>query len=188
LDARTSHDLSFPFNLVKRGLRAVYEPAARAEEAMARTVEGEFRRKRRMMRHAWPTVLRGGMLDPRGYGFAYALEIVSHRVLRYASPALHLVALGASATLAARRRPLYVVVLAAQVAAFAAAVLAPALDARKSPRSGPDRPAGHAPGGAVRLARLARYYVLVTAALAAGLWDHLREGTPTHWDRGEETR
>ena len=27
-----------------------------------------------MMSHAWPIVLRGGMLDPRGYGPLYALR------------------------------------------------------------------------------------------------------------------
>ena len=42
-----------------------------------------------MMTHAWPIVLRGGLLDPRGYPPLYALMIVSHRVLRYASPLLH---------------------------------------------------------------------------------------------------
>jgi hypothetical protein len=178
LDPRTSHDLSFPFNMVKRGLRPVYEPWARAEEAMAPTLEGEFRRKRRMMRHAWPTVLGGGMLRPQGYGPAYALEIVSHRLLRYASPALHLVAFGASSALAARRRPLYTAMLGAQIAVLAAAAAAPALDARGASSARP----------VVRFARLARYYVLVTAALAAGLWDHLREGTPTQWDRAEGTR
>ena len=42
-----------------------------------------------MMSHAWPIVLRGGMLDPRGYGPLYALMIVSHRAaaLRDAVPA-----------------------------------------------------------------------------------------------------
>ena len=42
LDPRTSHDLSFPFNLVKRGWSAVYEPAARATEHSLPTNEGEF--------------------------------------------------------------------------------------------------------------------------------------------------
>ena len=42
-----------------------------------------------MMSHAWPIVLRGGLLSPRGYGPLYGLMIVSHRVLRYAAPALH---------------------------------------------------------------------------------------------------
>ncbi len=168
LDPRTSHDLSLPFNMIRRGWRAVYEPAARAEEAMAPSVEGEFRRKRRMMRHAWPTVLGGGLLDPRGYGTLYTLEMVSHRLLRYASPALHLVALGSSAALAHREGGLYATALAAQVALLVAAAAAPAL---------PSPPA-----------RLARYYVLVTVALAAGLWDHLRAETPTFWDRAEGTR
>ena len=167
LDPRTSHDLSFPFNMVKRGLRAVYEPRARAREAMAPTLEGEFRRKRRMMRHAWPTVLGGGLLRPRGYPPSYALEVASHRLLRYASPALHLVALTTSVLLASRGRT-YRTALAAQMALLGTA--------------------GAAPAAATRPTRLARYYVLVTSALAAGLWDHLRHGTPPYWDRGEGER
>ena len=89
VDPVMGHDLSFPFLMVKRGRRAVYVPEARATEKMVPTIEGEWRRKRRMMSHAWPIVLRGGLLSPRGYGPLYGLMIVSHRVLRYASPALH---------------------------------------------------------------------------------------------------
>ena len=74
----------FPFNMVKRGWRAVYVPQARATEKMVPSIEGEFARKRRMMSHAWPIVLRGGLLSPRGYPPLYALMIASHRVLRYA--------------------------------------------------------------------------------------------------------
>src|SRR5205085_7917932 len=96
------HDLSFPFNMVKRGWRAVYAPGARASEPMVPTIEGEFQRKRRMMSHTWPIVVRGGLLSPRGYDPGYALMILSHRVLRYASPFLHLLALGASLALAIR--------------------------------------------------------------------------------------
>ena len=68
VDPVMGHDLAFPFNLVKRGRRAVYEPAARATEKMVPSIEGEWTRKRRMMTHAWPIVVRGGMLSPRGYG------------------------------------------------------------------------------------------------------------------------
>ena len=63
VDPVMGHDLSFPFNMVKRGRRAVYEPLARATEKMVPSIEGEFARKRRMMSHAWPIVLRGGMLS-----------------------------------------------------------------------------------------------------------------------------
>ena len=68
-----------------------------------RRIEGEFARKRRMMRGIFDEVVRDGMLSPRGYGPIYAFEIASHRGLRYASPLLHLVAL-ARQPRAARRR------------------------------------------------------------------------------------
>ena len=57
VDPIMGHDLSFPFNMVKRGWRAVYEPRARAIEKMVPSIEGEFARKRRMMSHGWPIVL-----------------------------------------------------------------------------------------------------------------------------------
>ena len=86
LDPSRSHDLSFPFELTKRGWRAVYAPDAVAEEKMVPTIEGEFARKRRMMSGLWDIVLADGMLSPRGYEPIYAFEIYSHRALRYASP------------------------------------------------------------------------------------------------------
>jgi cellulose synthase/poly-beta-1,6-N-acetylglucosamine synthase-like glycosyltransferase len=75
VDPIMGHDLSLPFNMVKRGLRAVYVPSARASERMVPTLLGEFARKRRMVSHTWPIVLRGGMLSPRGYPPLYALEV-----------------------------------------------------------------------------------------------------------------
>jgi cellulose synthase/poly-beta-1,6-N-acetylglucosamine synthase-like glycosyltransferase len=165
LDPRTSHDLSFPFNLVKRGWRAIYEPHAVAVERPLATIEGEFRRKRRMMSHAWPAVLGGGMLDPRGYGPVYVLEIYSHRALRYATPLLHVVLLGASIALAPRST-LYALILGAQLAFLLAAAIARLT-------------------GGPRAFALAYYYVLVTGSLAAGLWDWLRRGTTTTWEKAE---
>ena len=79
-------DIGFPFEITKRGRRAVYEPTAVAEERMAPTVEGEFKRKRRMMWGLWDVMLRWGMLNPRGYSPAYAFEIYSHRLCRYLTP------------------------------------------------------------------------------------------------------
>jgi hypothetical protein len=120
-----------------------------------------------MMSHAWPIVLRGGLLSPRGYPPLYALMIASHRVLRYAGPLLHVLALVGALTLVRRGR-LYRAALAAQAALVAAA----------------------AAGGSVRSRPLlvARYYVLTTASIAAGLWDHLRHGTPAGWAPPEGTR
>ena len=103
VDPRVSHDLSLPFALVKDGWRAVFEPRARAVEKMVPSVEGEWRRKRRMMAHAWPMVLGGALLDPRGYAPLYAFQVLSHRALRYASPLLHLVLAAVSLRAAAPR-------------------------------------------------------------------------------------
>jgi cellulose synthase/poly-beta-1,6-N-acetylglucosamine synthase-like glycosyltransferase len=169
VDPVMGHDLSLPFQMVKRGLRAVYVPGARASELMVPSLAGEFARKRRMMSHTWPIVLRGGMLSPRGYPPAYALMIFSHRVLRYSTPALHLLALAANiALLADGGGALYWVTLGLQLALALAALL----------------------GGTVRTRPLllARYYVLTTASPAAGLWDWLRHGTPAWWDAAEGTR
>jgi hypothetical protein len=171
VDARMGHDLSFPFNMIKRGWRAVYEPGARAVEKMVPSIEGEFRRKRRMMSHTWPIVVRGGMLSPRGYGPLYALEILSHRVLRYGSPLLHVVALGVNVALVGGS-PVYAVTLGLQIGLLVAALLGRFLPA----------------GAAARPFRVAYYYVLVTASLAAGLWDWIRTGTPAGWEKAEGTR
>ena len=167
VDPIMGHDLSLPFNVVKRGWRAVYAPTARAVEKMVPTVEGEFARKRRMMSHAWPIVLRGGLLSPRGYPPLYALMVASHRLLRYATPFLHLVALAANAALLGQGW-VYVATFVIQ-----AAVLAAALAGRAVP---------------VRGLLVARYYVLTTASVAAGLWDYLRHGTPAGWAPPEGTR
>jgi Glycosyltransferase like family 2 len=167
VDPVMGHDLSFPFNMVKRGRRAVYEPAARATEKMVPSIEGEFARKRRMMSHAWPIVLRGGLLSPRGYPPLYALMIASHRALRYAAPFLHVVALVVNALLLGEG-PVYVATFAVQLAVLAAAPAGRFLPARPL--------------------LLARYYVLTTASVAAGLWDYLRHGTPAGWAPPEGTR
>jgi glycosyltransferase involved in cell wall biosynthesis len=167
VDPVMGHDLSLPFNMVKRGWRAVYAPAARASEKMVPTVEGEFARKRRMMSHAWPIVLRGGLLSPRGYPPLYALMVVSHRVLRYGAPFLHAVALVTNAALLGSGR-VYVVTFAIQVGVLAAALAGRVVRARPL--------------------LVARYYVLTTASVAAGLWDYLRRGTPAGWAPPEGTR
>ena len=172
VDPVMGHDLSLPFNIVKRGLRAVYVPGAVSSEKMVPSLAGEFARKRRMMSHTWPIVVRGGMLSPRGYPPGYALMIVSHRLLRYATPALHVLALAANVALVANNwgpaRPLYVLTLGLQIALLLAAALAGVLR--------------------LRVLLIARYYVLTTASLAAGLWDWLRHGTDATWEAAEGTR
>jgi cellulose synthase/poly-beta-1,6-N-acetylglucosamine synthase-like glycosyltransferase len=165
-DPVMGHDLTLPFSMVKRGLRALYVPGARAHEAMVPTIEGEYARKRRFMGHTWPIMLRSGILSPRGYDPLYALMVFSHRALRYSSPFLHVVALCASLALATQS-PVYALAAMLQLGVLAAAY------------------------GAGRLGRvglIARYYVLTTAATAAGLWDHLTGATAPGWEPVQEIR
>lgn len=171
VDPVMGHDLSLPFKLVKRGRRAVYAPAAKATEKMVPSIEGEQARKRRMMAHTWAIVLRGGLLSPGGYPLAYLGMIVSHRLLRYLTPFLHAVALAANVALVAlggALLPLYAVTLALQVGVLLAALAGRRLH--------------------WRALLLARYYVLMTVALATGLWDWLRHGVAASWEAAEGTR
>jgi cellulose synthase/poly-beta-1,6-N-acetylglucosamine synthase-like glycosyltransferase len=162
-----SHDLSFPFRFAKRRLRSLYAPAARAEEKMVPTIEGEFARKRRMMVGLWDIVVGEGMLSPRGYPPLYAFEIVSHRLLRYLSPLLHVLALLANVLLLGSGW-FYILTFVLQLAFIAAALLG---------RSVPIAPF-----------RIARYYALTTASIAAGLWDRLRRGAGGRWEKAAGTR
>jgi cellulose synthase/poly-beta-1,6-N-acetylglucosamine synthase-like glycosyltransferase len=167
VDPLAGHDLSFPFNMVKRGWRAIYVTDARATEKMAPSIEGEFARKRRMARRTWPTVFRSGLMSPRGYSPLYALMIFSHRILRYLVPFLHVLALALSIALLGRGW-VYAVALAVQVALLLGAALAPLAPAR--------------------LLLVARYYVVTNWALAAGLWDWLRGERSPVWETVEGTR
>ena len=162
-----SHDLSFPFLLAKRGRRSLYVPWARAEEKMAPTLEGEFARKRRMMVGLWDIVAGEGMYAPRRYPPLYAFEIASHRLLRYATPFLHAVALAANLALLGQGW-VYAATLAFQLAFLAAALL----------------------GRWLPLAplRFARYYAMTTASIAAGLWDRFRHDPPGAWEKAAGTR
>ena len=107
VDPRMGHDLSFPFNLTKRGWRCVYQPAARATEKMVPTNEGEFLPQapddephladRDRGRDALAARLLAGRTRSRSRRTG---------VLRYVSPFLHLKALFANALLLRRGRRL----------------------------------------------------------------------------------
>jgi hypothetical protein len=90
----------------------------------------------------------------RRLGPVYGLEIVSHRLLRYASGLLHVVLLATSLALVTNGW-LYDVVLGAQLGLLVAAA------------------AG---------VGIARYYVLITLATLVSLWNYLRRGVPANWE------
>jgi hypothetical protein len=121
-----------------------------------------------MMSHAWPIVLRGGMLDLSAFPPLYAWMIASHRLLRYAGPFLHVACLAANVGLVRRGGWVYRVALLKQAALIAGALLAGRVPARPL--------------------LILRYYAGTNAAVALGLHDHLRHGTPAGWAPPEGTR
>lgn len=166
VDPRFGHDLAFPYLLVQRGRRAVYEPEAVAFEKPTRENEDEYRRKVRMFEHCWAILLEGRMF--RDVPPLYLAELLSHRALRYGSGILHLALLGASLRLAPRGG-VYRVALAAQVAVVGLAAAG--------------RARAPVPGAA-----LAWYYGLVTSATLVALVRYLSFGVPVVWDQPEGTR
>jgi cellulose synthase/poly-beta-1,6-N-acetylglucosamine synthase-like glycosyltransferase len=163
---RFGQDLGLPDAMVKRGKRAVYEPEAIATEKPATNLEDEYRRKVRMFPWAWQHMFEGRMLA--GVGPLYLFELLSHRVLRYASGLLHLVLLASSIALAGEGI-VYQVALAGQLAWLVLAALG--------------RLRVRVPG-----AGIAYYYFLVTWATVAALVSYLRFGVSPHWERAEGVR
>jgi len=111
-----------------------------------------------MFEHCWAIVVEGKML--RRLRPLYLLEVLSHRHLRYASGVLHLLLLGLNVALLGQGT-LYAVTLGVQLGLLLAAFVG---------------------------VGIARYYVLVTWATVAALWNYLRRGVPTTWDAAEGTR
>jgi cellulose synthase/poly-beta-1,6-N-acetylglucosamine synthase-like glycosyltransferase len=158
VDPRFGHDLSFPYLMVQRGRRAVFEPEALAFEKPSRDLEDEYRRKVRMFEHCWLIVHRGRMFER--VPPLYLSALVSHRLFRYGSGILHLALLGSSLALAGRGVP-YRAALAGQLAVLAHAAARPGLP---------------------------RYYVLVTWATVVALARYARYGVPAVWEKAEGTR
>jgi glycosyltransferase involved in cell wall biosynthesis len=160
------HDLGFPNLMVQHGRRAVYEPEAVAFEKPSRDIEDEYRRKVRMLPWSWRHLFEARSL--RGVPPLYLLELLSHRVLRYASGFLHITLLATSIVLVGSG-VVYQAVLAAQLAWLALAA-----------------------AGRLRLplpgAALAYYYLLMTWATVVALGRYLREGAPLMWEKAEGTR
>jgi cellulose synthase/poly-beta-1,6-N-acetylglucosamine synthase-like glycosyltransferase len=158
VDPRFGHDLAFPYLMVQRGKRAVYEPEANAFEKATPTTDDEFKRKIRMFEHCWAIVVEGKML--RRLRPIYWIELFSHRHLRYASGPLHLIALVANVALIGQG-VIYPIALGLQLGVLLAALFGVGLP---------------------------RYYVLITWATVVALWNYARRGVPTTWEAAEGTR
>ena len=170
VDPRFGHDLSFPYLMVRHGWIATYAPDAVASEKPTTDLEDEFRRKIRMFGHCWLLVFHGRMFSLLRMGPVYWLEMISHRLLRYASGLLHALLLLVSLVLAFGTGGVWWLILLAQLLVLAFAAVSSRTRARFTPFA------------------LAHYYVLVTTATLIAFYHAMFRGIEPVWERPEGTR
>lgn len=106
--------------IAERGYRIRYAPDATGWEGAAATVRDELKRKARIIAGGWQALAQmPSLLNPLRHP-AIALQLISHKVLRWLVP-LCLIAV-AGATLALLRAPFYRLALAAQALFYALAL------------------------------------------------------------------
>src|SRR6185436_16271344 len=116
-------DFVIATKMVEQGLRAIYEPAAVCTEVTNTRANKDFSTRVRIMTQTFADLWRNrGMLNPLTSGF-YAVQLLSHKVMRYLVPLFLIATLSASAVLATRSI-VFALILACQIGFYAAAGLA----------------------------------------------------------------
>ena len=114
-------DFVAPLHAWRRGFRIAYEPTAVATEYSSVRFGDEFRRRRRIVsRSLYGLWTEAGVLNPFAH-FFFALQMFSHKVLRWLVPVWLLVVLAVNIPLAASEY--YGLLLALQVAFYGLAAL-----------------------------------------------------------------
>ena len=117
-----SDDFVISTRAVAQGYRLVFEPKAVAYEAIAPSDRAEFKRKQRVLVRALAALWAvRQLLNPFRYGF-YAVQLASHKLLRWSVCWLLMLLFGASALLY-NAAPLYRLLTQAQMLFYAWALL-----------------------------------------------------------------
>ncbi len=125
-------DVLAPMRVVRRGFRVVFEPLARAYDKAPTSLGGEFARKVRTISGNFQLFARETWL--LGFGNPLLLQTLSHKGLRLLTPMLLLMALGANLLLL--DRPLFQLILLAQIAFYLTAIFGHSLRHLKIPGLG----------------------------------------------------
>jgi cellulose synthase/poly-beta-1,6-N-acetylglucosamine synthase-like glycosyltransferase len=158
-------DFMMPLLLGKRGFRTVHEPRAITVESGTRNLAAEFRRKRRIVqRSLHGLAVHRELLNPLQSGWM-AVQLWSHKVLRWLTP-LWLIGALASALLLVRQ-PFFLAVSLLLLGGLACALIGFVL-----------RWIGLHPG----LFRFPSYAIMVFSASSAGLYDWLRGKYHITWE------
>jgi glycosyltransferase involved in cell wall biosynthesis len=167
--ASSTDDFATSTGVIAQGRRLVFAPEAVAYEPVGASAEVEFSRKVRVMtRGLNGVIIRRELLDPRRHGF-YALQLLSHKVLRRLM-AIPLLVLAASATALRRRSPFYAAAAAAQGSVYLVGVLGLL--------------AGRRPRARGKLVAAPTFFVLVNAASLKALLNVVRRRDIARWEPG----
>lgn len=159
-------DFIIATKMVEQGLRAVYEPSAVCTEETNRRSDKEFKMRVRVIAQTFTDLWRHrAMLNPLRAGF-YAVELLSHKVLRYAVPVFLACLLLASAALAPFSL-FFAAVFALQACFYLAAAAGWLLERA---------------GARVRLLALPHYFVLANAAVVLAFYKFLRGERYARWE------
>jgi len=116
-------DFIIATKMVEQGLRAVYEPDAVCTEETNQKVDKEFKTRVRIITQTFSDLWRNrSMMNPFRSGF-YAVELLSHKVMRYLVPVFLIAMLVTSAWLAPHSI-VFTMLLAGQTAFYLSAALA----------------------------------------------------------------
>jgi len=159
-------DFIIATKMVEQGLRAVYEPLAVCTEETNRQSGREMNMRVRIIAQTFTDLWRHrAMMNPLRRGF-YALQLLSHKVMRYFVP-FFLIALLAASAILARGSLSFQVLLVLQLAGYGAGVLAWLLD-RAGVRS--------------RLLVLPQYFLLANIASLIAFYKFLRGERYARWE------
>ena len=152
--------------MVEQGLRAVYEPDAVCMEETNSRASRELRMRVRVITQTFTDLWRHrAMMNPLRSGF-YAVQLFSHKLLRYLVPFFLIMMFVSSALLAPRSLP-FAVLLVAQILFYAAAMLGWALE-RAGARSS--------------VLALPHYFVLANLASVLAFYQFLRGERYARWE------
>lgn len=158
-------DFIIATKMVEQGLRAVYEPEAICEEETNRRGDKELKMRVRVIAQTFTDLWRHrAMLNPWKQGL-YAVQLLSHKVMRYFVPFFLIAIFIASATLTGFT--FYQVFFFAQLAGYGCAALAWVLDSV---------------GIRSRLLAFPQYFVLANVASLLAFYQFLRGERYAHWE------
>ncbi|HLM57541.1 MAG TPA: glycosyltransferase family 2 protein [Pyrinomonadaceae bacterium] len=159
-------DFIIATKMVEQGLRAVFEPEAVSTETTNSRSDRELRMRVRVIAQTYTDLWRHrAMLNPFRAGF-YAVQLLSHKVMRYAVP-VFLAAVFASSAVLAPRSWFYAAAFAAQALFYSAAGASFLLERA---------------GLRVRLLALPQYFVLANLAAVLAFFKFLGGERYARWE------